>query len=68
MGADIMFALRLAIIKIEPPITSKTIHTPNARATMLFVLSDPKPICRKKMSTTRRILASSGSLEPPPQA
>jgi hypothetical protein len=33
----VMLAFRLAMIQMEPPMTRKTISTPNARARMLFV-------------------------------
>jgi hypothetical protein len=35
----IMFAFGLVMIKMEPPITGRTIHTPNTRAMTLFVFS-----------------------------
>jgi hypothetical protein len=43
-GIGIMLALRLATIKIEPPMTRKAISRPKARATILFVCSGPVPI------------------------
>jgi hypothetical protein len=36
-GMSIMFQLRLAMIQTEPTMTRKTINTPKARATTLFV-------------------------------
>ena len=44
----IMLALRLAMIQHEPAMTRNTISTPKARARILFVLSGPLPMCRKK--------------------
>jgi hypothetical protein len=37
IGIGIRLAFRWAMIQMEPPMTRKTISTPNARARMLFV-------------------------------
>ena len=51
------------MIQIEPAMTRKTISTPKARARMLFVLSGPLPICRKKTRWTP-ICAKASTIKP----
>ena len=44
----IMFQLILAMIQAEPAMTRNTMNRPKVSAMMLFVLSGPLPMCRKK--------------------
>ena len=51
-AAGIMLPFRLAMITREPAITSRTMSTPNASASTLFVLSGPVVMCRKNTRWT----------------